>query len=119
MSEKNDNTGNRLICMTIAFLFIFMSTAGVFSSGENGGSIELATGSNDPVEKINFTYYHTFEETTEYLENVASSRPDIAVLYSLGKTYEGRDVWALKISDNPSQYEADEAEILYIGIHHV
>ena len=71
----------------------------------------------DPIQ-INFTRYHSYEELTGILENVAKAFPEIAVLYSIGKTYEGRDIWALKISDNPSEYEPDEPEILYIGMHH-
>ena len=111
-------TGKRAICCTIPFLFILMNIIGVLSAGEKGESVELDTGSNEVVEQINFTHYHSYEEMTGILEHVAKNRPDIAVLYSIGKTFEGRDVWALKISDNPSEYEPDEPEVLYIGMHH-
>jgi len=110
--------GSRVICMIIPFLFILLNIVGVLSTGEKGGSVELYQGSDDEVEQLNFTRYHSFEEMIEYLENVAEKRPDIAVLHSLGKTYEGRDIWALKISDNPSEFEPEEPEILYIGMHH-
>ncbi|MCK5559351.1 MAG: zinc carboxypeptidase, partial [Thermoplasmata archaeon] len=42
---------------------------------------------------------------------------NIAVLSSLGVTYEDRDIWAVKLSDNPLEHE-DEPEILYTGAHH-
>ena len=118
MIENCNGTGKRIMCMTIVFLFILMNIVGALSASEKAGAMEVDTVSDETVEEINFTYYHSFEETTEYLENVAMSRPDIAALYSLGKTYEGRDIWALKISDNPAEFEPEEPEILYIGMHH-
>jgi hypothetical protein len=37
--------------------------------------------------------------------------------YSCGKTYEGRDIWVIKISDNVT-YDEDEPEVLYMsGVH--
>jgi len=32
--------------------------------------------------------------------------------------FEGRDIWALKISDNPTIDEPSEPDILYMGAHH-
>ena len=81
------------------------------------GGAPARTGTRQNIE-INFTRYHSYEEVTEILESVAEAFPEISVLHSIGKTYEGRDVWALKISDNPAEYEPDEAEVLYIGMHH-
>ena len=111
-------TGRRALCVTLPLLFILMNVVGVLSAGEDRESVELDTGSIEAVELLNFTSYHSYEEMTAYLESVARNMPDIAVLYSIGKTFEGRDVWALKISDNPSEYEPDEPEVLYIGMHH-
>jgi hypothetical protein len=36
----------------------------------------------------------------------------------MGTTYEGRDIWAVKVSDNPMEFELDEPEVLYTGAHH-
>ena len=36
---------------------------------------------------------------------------------SIGQTFEGRNIWAIKFSDNPDEDE-DEAEVLYTGLHH-
>ena len=104
--------------LTISILFILMNISGFISAGEMGGSDYLDTGSNVAAEQINFTHYHSYEEMTGYIKSVAESRPDIAILYSIGKTFEGRDIWAMKISDNPSEFEPDEPELLYIGMHH-
>ena len=45
--------------------------------------------------------YHTFDEMERILQGIAEDYPDITSLYSIGKSYEGRDVWCLEISDNP------------------
>jgi hypothetical protein len=80
--------------------------------------IEDASVSSPPVDNaIIDGSYHTFSEVESDLLGVASSYPDITKLVSIGKTYEGRDIWALKISDNPD-IEEDEPEIMYNAAHH-
>ncbi|MDA8130953.1 MAG: M14 family metallopeptidase [Elusimicrobia bacterium] len=44
--------------------------------------------------------YHNYKETTDLLKELASKNSDIASLFSIGKTVEGRDIWCLRI--NPS-----------------
>ena len=38
-------------------------------------------------------------------------------LTSIGKTYEGRDLWMVKLSDNVNQ-EEDEPGVLFMAAHH-
>ena len=62
--------------------------------------------------------YYTFEEIVENLDLVHNECPDISTeKMSIGQTFEGREIWAIKFSDNPNQDEA-EAEVLYTGLHH-
>ncbi len=61
--------------------------------------------------------YHTFDEMEQILQDIAEDYPDIASLYSIGKSYEGRDVWCLEISDNPGVDE-EEPGVFYMGLHH-
>jgi hypothetical protein len=62
--------------------------------------------------------YHTYEEVSDELHNMAANHGEICALYSIGTTYEGREIWAMKISDNPLEYEEDEPEVLFVGAHH-
>ena len=48
---------------------------------------------------------------------VATAHPDIVSRFSVGLSYEGREMWAAKISDNVGTDE-DEPEVLFIGQHH-
>lgn len=61
--------------------------------------------------------YHTLNQIQTILEGIASNHSDIAKLYSIGTTYEGRSIWCLEISDNPG---ADEGEsgVFFMGVHH-
>ena len=54
---------------------------------------------------------------TEILQNLASQNSDIMKLESYGKTYENRDIWYVKISDNV-EIDEDEPGVLLLGAHH-
>ncbi|MFL5785614.1 MAG: M14 family metallopeptidase, partial [Bacteriovoracaceae bacterium] len=61
--------------------------------------------------------YFNPQEIEDFLRNVHAQYPDITEIKSIGKSLEGRDIWAIKISDN---VRADEIEpsILVNGMHH-
>jgi carboxypeptidase T len=56
--------------------------------------------------------YHTYDEMVAALQAAADAHPDITALSSLGKSYEGRDIPIIKISDNAATDE-DEPEVLF------
>ena len=70
----------------------------------------------------NFTKYFDYESMTDYLENLSERFPDIMYLRSLGQTYEGREIWCAKISDEArSRDDGDpgsEPNVLLVGAHH-
>lgn len=61
--------------------------------------------------------YHTLAQVQTMMEDIASNYPEITKLYSIGTTYEGRDIWCLEISDNPGVDEG-EPEVFFMGLHH-
>jgi murein tripeptide amidase MpaA len=61
--------------------------------------------------------YHSYGEIEYELQQLALAYPAIAKVYDIGDSWEMRDIWAIKISDNVAQ-EEDEPEILFIGCHH-
>ncbi len=61
--------------------------------------------------------YHTYDEMTLLLKNLAVNYSNTMSLTSIGKTYEGRDLWMVKLSDNVNQ-EEDEPGVLFMGAHH-
>ena len=61
--------------------------------------------------------YHSYAEMTTALEDYASDFPNICRLESIGQSVQGRELWMLKITDNPDT-EEDEPEFHYISTMH-
>jgi carboxypeptidase T len=61
--------------------------------------------------------YHNYAEMVAEIQQEAAAHPDIIYLFSIGTSYERREMWAAKISDNVATDE-DEPEVLFIGQHH-
>jgi murein tripeptide amidase MpaA len=60
----------------------------------------------------------TYSEMVTHIDNMSNLFPNlITVKESIGQSIEGRDLWMLKISDNPNENE-DEPQVLYTGVHH-
>lgn len=44
--------------------------------------------------------YHNYQETVDLLRQLAAAHPDVASLFSMGKTVEGRDMWCLRLNNS-------------------
>lgn len=62
--------------------------------------------------------YHNYGEATALLQEWANTYADIAELFTIGQSIEGRELWGLKISDNPTVDETDEGGFFLCGQHH-
>ncbi|UCE03825.1 MAG: hypothetical protein JSW67_06460 [Candidatus Latescibacterota bacterium] len=62
--------------------------------------------------------YHTWSETVAELESLHATFPSITRLEVIGQSLEGRDIPALKISDDASFDDPAEADVLIVGNHH-
>ncbi len=61
--------------------------------------------------------YHSYTELTAEIAQVAAAHPDIVHLFSIGQSYRGRQLWAVKVSDNVAVDE-NEPEVMFDGTHH-
>jgi murein tripeptide amidase MpaA len=61
--------------------------------------------------------YHSYRELERDLLALQDSYPGLAQVFAISESLEGRNIYAIKISDNVSQDE-DEPEVLFIGCHH-
>lgn len=61
--------------------------------------------------------YHTLTQMEQFLHEIANTYPSITQLYSIGKSYEDRDIWCLEITDNPGVDEG-EPGVFFMGLHH-
>lgn len=65
--------------------------------------------------------FHNYAEMTEALGAMAAANRDIATVVSIGKTIEGRDIWALHINTTPASirhHRSNKPGIVYMGAHH-
>jgi len=61
--------------------------------------------------------YHDYAALTTDLEAYAVAHTDICRLYTLGQSNQGRELWAMLITDNPDD-EEDEPEFKYVSTMH-
>jgi len=97
-------------CIIFLVLCLFLLTTafpilGVSQSNQTYGNI------SDPY------HYFTYQEMTDLLHDLEDVYSDIMSLESIGVTYEGRDIWMVKLSDNVEDTE-DEPGVLFMGAHH-
>ncbi|HUG47478.1 MAG TPA: M14 family zinc carboxypeptidase, partial [Candidatus Limnocylindria bacterium] len=64
-----------------------------------------------------FEVYHTYAQMEAVLDETVADHPAIARKFSIGRSFEGRHIWALKISDNVHEDE-DEPEVVFDGLIH-
>ena len=61
--------------------------------------------------------YPSYDEVTDEIFLMSDEHPDIVMVVSIGVTYEGREIWAVKVSDNVAEDEP-EPEVLITSVHH-
>ncbi|GIW19725.1 MAG: hypothetical protein KatS3mg065_0021 [Chloroflexota bacterium] len=61
--------------------------------------------------------YHNPTELLNAVIVAAIWRPDLVDIFSIGTSYQGRDIWAAKVSDNVTVDEP-EPEVLVDALHH-
>jgi carboxypeptidase T len=61
--------------------------------------------------------YHDYAEMVAELNKAVADHPAIVQKFSIGESYQGRQIWAAKISDNVADDE-NEPEVLFDALHH-
>jgi carboxypeptidase T len=61
--------------------------------------------------------YHNLPEMVAEIQQAEASYPDLVDVFSIGKSYQGRDIWAAKVSDHVGTDEP-EPEVLVDALHH-
>lgn len=55
-----------------------------------------------------FDVFYRYEELTRLLQDYAAARPDLCELRSLGRSYEGRDIWLAVLTNQASGTDLDK-----------
>ena len=86
-------------------------------------AVVLGTLTAAPVAAVDYDFpvgqeaFHTYPEMAAEVAATAADHPGIVKRFSIGKSSQGRELWAAKVSDNVGTDEA-EPEILIDGLHH-
>jgi carboxypeptidase T len=65
--------------------------------------------------------FHTYEELTQELQNLQKQNPSLTAVQSIGKSIEGRDIWAFHINTSPEDLKnakSNKPGIIFMGNHH-
>lgn len=129
--EKNQGTMKKLLEMNLDFLmernnrvYIIVSFDDFLKLEKENIPYALETFNFYPYKQMEVSLqggvngqYHSYGELERDLLALQDSYPHIAKVLDIGDSLEGRNIYALKISDNV-HVEEEEAEVLFIGCHH-
>jgi hypothetical protein len=66
--------------------------------------------------ELRWTHYHGLGDIDTWIHALEPS--GIAKVVSIGKSANNRDIWAIKISDDPETEDQSEPDVLFVGLHH-
>ena len=68
--------------------------------------------------ELDFMHYHTYDEVNFFLKKWASAYPNLVDLYSVGKSYEGREIWQMTITNKMTGRDVDKPAMFIEGNRH-
>jgi carboxypeptidase T len=97
------------------------ASIGPVATASPSGTIPLATLPTCPPETDRFPAgyagYHTYAGLCAAVVDAAAAHPDIARLFSIGRSSEGRTIWAMEISTHVTD-GTHPPGVLFDGLHH-
>jgi hypothetical protein len=67
---------------------------------------------------MDFSHYHTYGEVLEFLQKWEKEYPSLVSLYSVGKSYEGRDIWQMTLTNKGTGVDTDKPAMFLEGNRH-
>ncbi|OGD18306.1 MAG: hypothetical protein A2W03_14315 [Candidatus Aminicenantes bacterium RBG_16_63_16] len=68
--------------------------------------------------QMDFRHYHKLAEVMEFLNAWARDYPNLVDLYPVGKSYEGREIWQLTITNRATGKDTDKPAMFLEGNRH-
>ncbi len=85
----------------VALVSVFLTPASALAAGEPAG----------------YEYFHTYAEVKAEIDAAVAAHPGIAQRFSMGVSYEGRQIWGIKISDNVGTDENEPEAFVVAQLH--
>lgn len=67
---------------------------------------------------MDFSHYHTYGEVEAFLRQWAKDYPSLVDLYSVGQSFEGRDIWQITITNKATGKDTDKPAMFIEGNRH-
>lgn len=81
-------------------IICFFLFAGIAAQAQDANGVFRAAGSpENPKVSITWNRYYNHDGITDICKKIAAAHPDLAKLESIGKSYQGREMWLLTITD--------------------
>ena len=69
-------------------------------------------------EPSGYEYFHTYAEMETAIDEVVADHPNLASKASVGQSYEGREIWGVKLTANVDGPTKGKPEVLINGLMH-
>jgi hypothetical protein len=67
---------------------------------------------------VDFAHYHTYDEVVGLLRGWTAKYPDLVELYSVGQSFEGREIWQITIASRKGKKDTDRPAFFIEGGRH-
>jgi len=106
------------IVSIFSFLFLSLNAQKKDIAIEDLNGMRAIGSPANPKVKMAWDKYHDYAEITQFAKDLVKAYPDLIKMESLGKSFEGRDIWMLKIT-NYKNAKPENKPGFYIdgGIH--
>ncbi len=68
--------------------------------------------------EMDFRHYHKYDEVLSFLKKWEKDYPNLVELYSVGKSYEGREIWQITITSKTTGKDTDKPAMYLEGNRH-
>jgi hypothetical protein len=62
--------------------------------------------------------FHNYKEMSNSIDKEVAAHPTLIKKFSIGKSYENREIWAALITKDADTYTSGRPEVLFDGLHH-
>jgi hypothetical protein len=97
-------------------VLLILFTSAAFGGSEKDftkSSLKALGAPNNPKVEVAWNRYYDHKEIGEICNRIAKAHPTLAKISSIGKSYEGRDIWLLTVS-NSANGDPDRKPAMYI-----
>ncbi len=68
--------------------------------------------------EMDFSHYHKYDEVCAFLNRWTKDFPNLVELYSVGKSFEGREIWQITITNKSTGKDTDKPAMFIEGNRH-